>query len=125
MILPTWCLELVLAALNQASFEPIKTCHLKYLTWKTVFLLAVTSGRRAEMHALGCKQPYIRFSSAGVTLFTNLEFLPKVYTKANACQPIYVPAMRNPTDGALRKLCVRRALSVSQSVSVRHSGNYR
>ena len=107
MTLPTWCLELVLVALNQASFEPIGTCRLKYLTWKTVFLLAITSGYRAsEMQALCCKQPYIIlwFSSTGVTLFMKLAFLPKVYTKANASQPIYVPAMHNPTDGALCKL---------------------
>ena len=49
--------------------------------------------------------------SAGVTLFTNIEFLPKVYTKANASRPIYVPAMHNPTDGILRKLCILRALN--------------
>ena len=34
MIMPTWCLGLVLAALTKAPFEPIETCHLKYLTWK-------------------------------------------------------------------------------------------
>ena len=57
------------------------------------------------MHVVCCKTPYIRFSSTGITLFTNLEFLQKVYTKANASQPIYVPATQNSTDGALRKLC--------------------
>ena len=120
MILPTWCLELVLSALNQALFEPIETCCLKYLTWKTVFLLAITSGSRAsEMHALCCREPYIQFSSTGVTLFTNIEFLPKVYTKANVLQSIFVPAMRNPTDGTLRRL--HRTLNEY----VRHSGNYR
>ena len=106
LILLTWCPEMVLAALNQAPFEPIKT----YLTWKTVFLLAITSGRRADLQALCCKEPYIRFSSTGVTLFTNMEFLPKVFTKANASLPIFVPVMRDPTDGALCKLCVRRLL---------------
>ena len=55
MILPIWCLELILAALTKALFEPSGTCRLKYLTWKTVFLLAITSGRRtSEMHALCC-----------------------------------------------------------------------
>ena len=122
MILPTWYLELVLAALNEAPFIPIGTCRLKYLIGKTVFLLAITSGCRAfEMHALCCKPAYIRFSSAGVTLFTNLEFLLKVYTKANATWPIYVPVMHNPTDGALRKLCVCRALGEY----VRCSSSYR
>ena len=64
---------------------------------------------------------YIRFSSAGVTLFMNIAFLPTVYTKANATLSIYVPAMRNPTDGALRKLCVHKTLNYY----VRRSGNYR
>ena len=55
MITPAWCLELVLAALTKAPFEPIATCPLKYLTWKTAFLLSVTSACRAsEMHALSC-----------------------------------------------------------------------
>ena len=44
MITPTRCLELVLANLAQVPFEPITIGHLKYLTWKTAFLLAITSG---------------------------------------------------------------------------------
>ena len=72
------------------------------------------------MHALCCNPPYIWFSSASVTLFTNIAFLPKVNTKANAAWPIYVPAMSNPTDGALRKLCVYRALNEY----MRRSSNY-
>ena len=105
MILTTWCLELVLAALTKTPFEPIRTCRLKYLTWKTVFLLVITTGCRAsEMHTLCCKPLYIQLSSTGVTLFTRLEFLPKVYTKANVSRPIFVPAMRNQTDGTRLKL---------------------
>ena len=76
MITPSWCLELVLAALTKAAFEPIMTCPLKYLTWKTAFLLAITSTRRAsEMHILSCKPAYLFFSIVGVTLFTRLSFL--------------------------------------------------
>ena len=51
----------------------------------------------------------------------NLEVLLKVYTKANASRPIYVPAMHKSTDGALRKLCVHRALNAYMWCS----GNYR
>ena len=101
-----------MAALNQAPFEPIETSCLKYLTGKTVFLLAITLGRMAsELHAFCYRELYIRFSSTGVTLFMNIGLLPKVYTKANASLPIFVPAMRNRTDGALCRLCVRRALN--------------
>ena len=94
--MPTCCLELVLIALTKVPFEHIEICHLKYLTWKTVFLLAITSGHRdSKLHALCCRILYIWFTSAGVTRFTNLQFLLKVYTKANVSQPIYVPAMCN------------------------------
>ena len=66
MITPSWCLELVLMTLSKAPFEPIMTCPLKYLTWKTTFLLAITSAHRAsEMHALSCEPTYLGFSSAG------------------------------------------------------------
>ena len=39
MIMPSWCLELVLAALTKVLFGPIRTCHLKYLTWKNSLLV--------------------------------------------------------------------------------------
>ena len=96
MIIPMWCLELVLAAFTKAQFESIVTCPLKYLTWKSAFLLAVTSACRvSEMHVLRCKPPYIRFSYAGVTLFTRLSFLTKVATKVDTFRPIFVPSMHN------------------------------
>ena len=74
MITPSWCLELILAALIKAPFEPIASSLLKYLTWKTDFLLDITSTATAsEMHALCYKPPYIRFSNAGMMLCTRQE----------------------------------------------------
>ena len=50
--IPSWNLSLVLHQLTKAPFEPIKEASLKYLTFKTVFLLALGSGkRRSEIHA--------------------------------------------------------------------------
>ena len=100
--MPSWCLGLVQAALTKALFEPIRTCCFKYLTRKTAFLVVITSGRRAsEMHTLCYKPPYIWFSTAGVTLFSRLQFLPKVYTKVNMSRPIFAQAMHKQTNGAL------------------------
>ena len=49
---PSWNLSLVLHQLNKAPFERIKEASLKHLTFKTVFLLALGSGkRRSEIHA--------------------------------------------------------------------------
>ena len=50
--IPSWNLSLVLHQLNKALFEPIKEAFLKHLTFKTVFFLALGSGkRRSEIHA--------------------------------------------------------------------------
>ena len=50
--IPSWNLSLVLHQLTKAPFEPIKEASLKHLTFKTVFLLALGSGkRRSEIHA--------------------------------------------------------------------------
>ena len=50
--IPSWNLSLVLHQLTKAPFEPLKEASLKHLTFKTVFLLALDSGkRRSEIHA--------------------------------------------------------------------------
>ena len=49
---PSWNLSLVLHQLTKAPFEPIREASLKHLAFKTVFLLALGSGkRRSEIHA--------------------------------------------------------------------------
>ena len=49
--IPSWNLSLVLHQLTKAPFEPLKESSLKHLTCKTVFLLALGSGkRRSEIH---------------------------------------------------------------------------
>ena len=50
--IPSWNLSLVLHQLTKAPFEPLRDASLKHLTFKTVFLLALGSGkRRSEIHA--------------------------------------------------------------------------
>ena len=50
--IPSWNLSLVLHQLSKVPFEPLKEASLKHLTFKTVFLLALGSGkRRSEIHA--------------------------------------------------------------------------
>ena len=61
---PTWNLSLVLHQLTKAPFEPMRKASLKHLTLKTVFLLALGSGkRRSEIHAWLYKN--IRHTLAG------------------------------------------------------------
>ena len=111
VVVPPWDLELVLRALKQDPFEPIRKSDDKHLTWKTVFLVAVASARRVgELQALCHKPPYVAFSATGVTLFPNVQFTPKVASPFHVSQPLELPALQSETDPQLRLLCVRRAL---------------
>ena len=110
-LVPPWNLDLVLTSLTKAPYEPLRQAPLKFLTWKTVFLVAITSARRAsEIHALRCDPPYITFNATGVTMFPDIQFLPKVNSRFACSQAIEVPAMHHEQDQKLRSLCVRRAL---------------
>ena len=110
-LVPPWNLELVLTSLTKAPYEPIATAPMKFLTLKTVFLLAITSARRAsEIHALRCDEPYTTFTATGVTLHPDIQFLPKVNSRFACSQAIHVPALHDERDKKLRLLCVRRAL---------------
>ena len=75
-VLPQWDLCIVLEALSKPPYEPPREAFLKHLTLKTVFLLAMASGRRrSELQALVFDPQYIQFKpkEAGVTL----EFMRK------------------------------------------------
>jgi integrase len=51
-LLVPWDLSLVLRKLRKKPFEPLKEIDMKHLTFKTVFLLALATGkRRSEIHA--------------------------------------------------------------------------
>ena len=61
--IPSWNLSLVLHQLTKAPFEPLKEASLKHLTLKTVFLMALGSGKRRTEIMLG----YIRTSDTSQT----------------------------------------------------------
>lgn len=77
-LLPNWDLPSVLWALTKHPFEPIESIDLKFLTWKTVFLVALASAARvSEIHALSIKESNYREESAGIRLLPNWQFLAK------------------------------------------------
>ena len=47
-LIPEWDLRIVLQMLKEAPFEPMNLARLKYVTWKLVFLIAITSFRRCS-----------------------------------------------------------------------------
>ena len=78
-IMPQWGLNLVLTLLMTSPFEPLHSCPLRLLIFKTNFLVAITSARKvSELQALSVKMSFIRFFPDKLVLKTRPSFLPKV-----------------------------------------------
>ena len=66
-LLPEWDLTKVLEAIQKSPFEPMKKADLKYITWKTVFLISITTFRRcSDIQALRLGEGNISVHSKGV-----------------------------------------------------------
>ena len=107
--IPSWNLSLVLHQLTKAPFEPIKEASLKHLTFKTVFLLALGSGkRRSEIHAWQNKNIRHQSDWSRVSLYPSTVFFPRTSVAA-----VVIPALAPTLDKSLksdRSLCPVRVL---------------
>lgn len=113
-LLPNWDLPSVLWRLCDPPFEPLISCNLKYLTWKSVFLIALASASRvSELHALSVKDGNIRFEKHGIRLLPNMNFISKTQRLNNPWLPIFIPSFNNfATEERDIKLCPYRALKI-------------
>ena len=76
--IPFWNLSLVLHQRTKAPFETIKEASLKHLTFKTVFLLALESGKhRSEIYAWQNKNIGHQSDWSKVPLYPSPSFLSK------------------------------------------------
>ena len=67
-LLPEWDLLIVLDGLKNAPFEPMKDAPLKFVTWKTVFLVAITTFRRcSDIKSLRLGEGAVNVQSQGIT----------------------------------------------------------
>ena len=114
---PTWNLSLVLHQLTQPPFEPLRKASLKYLTFKTVFLLALGSGKRgSEIHAWVHRNIRHQEDWSNVSLSPSPSFISKNHLakEGPACvAPVIIPALAPSLDRSLkedRSLCPVRAL---------------
>ena len=74
-----WDLDIVLTYLQSEVFEPPDKVPLSVWTFKTVFLLAITSACRCgELQALDIREENMSFRRTSVSLRTNITFVPKV-----------------------------------------------
>ena len=115
--IPSWNLSLVLHQLTKAPFEPLREASLKHLTFKTVFLLALGSGkRRSEIHAWQHKNIRHQSDWSKVSLFPSPSFLSKnqlAKEGPESVAPVVIPALAPTLDRSLksdRSLCPVRAL---------------
>ena len=70
------------------------------------------SALTSEFHALRVDEPYMSWSTSGVTLFPDLAFLPKVASEFACSQPMVFRLWGDERDPRFRRLCVRRVLEV-------------
>ena len=114
--IPNWDLSLVLLMLTKQPFEPIHKASIKHVTWKTVFLVALASGkRRGELHAIRREILHTK-DWRSVTLVPDTEFVAKTELGnkgADVLKPITFPALTKLLDASMqedRSLCPVRAI---------------
>ena len=115
--IPSWYLSLVLHQLTKAPFEPLKEASLKHLTFKTIFLLALGSGKcMSEIHAWLRKNIRHQSDWSKVSLYHSPSFLSKNQLAKEGpyrVAPVVIPALAPTLDKSLkgdRSLCPVRAL---------------
>ena len=116
---------MVLLGLTKPPFEPLSEAPLKWLTYKTVFLLALASGKRSEIHAWTHSSVSSRRNWSEVTVSPSPVFLAKNQLASDGPDsiiPVVIPALTTMLDSSLvedKSLCPVRALKVYLDKSMR------
>ena len=104
--IPSWNLSLVLHQLTKAPFEPVKEASLKHLTFKTVFLLALESGkRRSEIHTWQNRNIRHQSDWSKVSLYPSPSFLSENQLSKegpDSVAPVVIPALAPTLDRSLK-----------------------
>ncbi len=112
--IPSWDLSLVLRALQQGPFEPLQTVEPKFLSMKTLLLLALASIKRVgDLHAFSVDDSCLQFGPADsqIILRPRPGYVPKVPTTPFRDQVVSLQALPpDEADPALALLCPVRAL---------------
>ena len=108
---------MVLLAFTKEPFGPLSKATLKLLTYKTVFLLALASGKcRSELHAWLFSSAFFNHDNSQVTLAPSPNFWQKNQLASSgpgAIKPVVISALTKVLDSSLaadRTLCPVRAL---------------
>ena len=111
---PPWDLYLVLRSLRSAPYEPLRYCPLDLLSYKTVFLVSLASGRRcSEVHSLQYEGWAVEPDKS-----LSFKFIPEFVAKNQPLglpsPPICIKALTPLlcSDDEDRTLCPVRALKI-------------
>ena len=118
-LFPAWDLSFVLKVLLKAPFEPLHLADMKYVTWKTTFLVLLASGsRRGEVHSFDFKKVRHASKWTSVTLEPHASFVSKTQLRsvgASSFSAVTIPALGpllGPGSEEERGLCPVRAIKV-------------
>lgn len=103
-VVPQWNLALVLQAPLDDPFKHLDICAMKFITWKTVFLVPLASARRVSCLRVLSLEPdpqqpnlpgSLRFGrhNANVTIFTNPAFVAK-NQRLESNPPVVIKSLR-------------------------------
>ena len=112
LVEPQWCLNKVLDFLKTRRFSTNPT--LEDITLKTLFLLALATGRRvSELHSFLRRRGFIVFGEnyEWVRIYPNPQFLAKNETASFRRDPILLNSFKNP-NGEHHSLCPVFALKL-------------
>ncbi len=119
---PTWDLSMVFSSLCQPPFEPILESDIKWLSFKTAFLLAITTAKHAsELDALSVSAPCLCWSAdfSSVSLWPNPVFLPKILSPHFMNTPIVLAAL--PYGWCYVQLGPRGLTSIRQQPGIKRT----
>lgn len=105
-LVPEWNLTKVLDCLQKPPFEPLRKAKLKYVTFKTVFLVAISTFRRcADIQALRLGEGWVNVQNRWITFLR--PGLSKQDRPGHMGSKIFVPSFKKN-----KKLDPKRALYV-------------
>ena len=111
---PPWDLQAILVALGEEHFEPLRQVDMEHLTYKMLFLVALSSTRRiSELHALSVQPPFLIENPLSFNLAVNPAFLPKTNTQKALDSDnelrAFVPNPTSKYEHFLQRMCPVRA----------------
>ncbi len=115
--IPPWDLQAVLVALGEERYEPLRQVDMEHLTYKTLFLVALSSARRiSELHALSVQPPFLIENPLSFNLVVKPAFLPKTNTHEALDSDIelrtFVPNPTSKYERFLQWMCLAKTLKI-------------